>query len=56
MNLREQNKFLFQVVIPAAVKAAISRPMTDAERKSVEKLKRIYDSPAEGVCDATARR
>jgi hypothetical protein len=46
MNVREQNKYLFQVVIPAAVKAAISKPMTEAERKSAEELKRIYDSPA----------
>lgn len=47
MNVREQNKYLFQVVIPAAIKAALSKPMTDAEKKSAEELKRIYDGPAE---------
>lgn len=38
-------KFIDEVVKPAAIKAALARPMTEAERKSMEEYVRIFNDP-----------
>jgi hypothetical protein len=52
-GIKEQTIFCREVVIPAAVKAALARSMTEAEQKFVEDLKRIYDGDEEHARDAT---
>lgn len=44
-NIKEQTKYCREVVIPAAMQAHLSKPMTEAERKTAEEYKRIFDGP-----------
>jgi hypothetical protein len=36
-------KFVREKVLPAAIRAALAKPMTDEDKLYIEELKRIYD-------------
>jgi hypothetical protein len=36
-------KFVREQVLPAAIRAALAKPMTEDERKTAEEYKRIFD-------------
>lgn len=37
------SKFVHEVILPAAIKAALARPMTKRDEEFIEGLKNIYD-------------